>query len=87
MNAYRRVAKLVNRSVALTLALLGLVLLVVGPGTAGRVTGAVLVAGAVGVVAIGLLLELSFREQRERRREEQARRFFDRFGRWPRGNA
>ncbi len=63
----------------------GLALLIVGGDTP---TGAGIVL--MGVAAIVLLanafLRLSFHSQDDRAREERARRFFTRHGRWPRGD-
>lgn len=77
-------AKRLNRTIGLAFVLVGLVLVAVGPSESGRVAGVLLAAGGLIVVAVGFLIELSFRDERDRERDERARGFFERHGRWPR---
>jgi hypothetical protein len=65
--------------------LTGLVLTIVG-GT-DVVVGAGVALTGVGllVVLLNTLMRLGIASSRDREREEEARRFFDRHGRWPSG--
>lgn len=47
--------------------------------------GVMLIGTAVIVLMLNLLFRLSIRSNDERSREEQAREFYDRHGRWPEG--
>lgn len=47
--------------------------------------GVMLIGTAVIVLMLNLLFRLSIRSNDERSREEQAREYFDRHGRWPEG--
>jgi hypothetical protein len=62
----------------------GLVLLVVG-GDAGVGAGIVLVGVAVLVALFNVFARMSVASQDDREREQAARAYFERHGRWPRG--
>ncbi len=47
--------------------------------------GVMLIGTAVIVLMLNLLFRLSIRSNDERSREEQAREYYDRHGRWPEG--
>ncbi len=47
--------------------------------------GVMLIGTAVIVLMLNLLFRLSIRSNNERSREEQAREYYDRHGRWPEG--
>jgi hypothetical protein len=66
--------------------LAGLVLTVVGSDTAAG-AGVVLIGVGFLVALGGALMRLSIESNRDREREEEARRYFDRHGRWPRRGA
>jgi hypothetical protein len=63
--------------------LAGLVLTVVGQSDSAVGAGVVLVGVGFVVALMGALMRLSFASNRDREREEEARRYFDRHGRWP----
>ena len=65
------------------IALAGLALLIAGHGDV-RAVGAALVGVAFLVVLANLYVRLSIASQRDRAREDEARREFTRTGRWPR---
>jgi hypothetical protein len=60
----------------------GVVLVLVG-GSAASGIGIVLIGAGPIVLALNLLLRLSFSDTNERDDEERARRYFTRHGRWP----
>ncbi len=62
----------------------GLVLIVVGHGrTFAAGTGVVLLGSALMVWLVNWLFRLSIQSNAEREREEQAREYYARHGRWP----
>jgi hypothetical protein len=63
----------------------GIVVAIMGGGAGGAYAAAVLIGGGLLVASIAWALRVSFAEQDERAREERARRYFARHGRWPRG--
>ena len=66
------------------LALTGLVLAVIGRGkTALAAVGVCLILIALCVWLINWMFRLSVQSNRERDREEEARDYFDKHGRWP----
>jgi hypothetical protein len=63
-------------------AVVGVVLIIVG-GDSARGAGIVLVGvAALGVLA-NLMMRLGLMSERDREREQERRRYFDRHGRWP----
>jgi hypothetical protein len=66
-----------------------LVLLIAGivvAGTSGRVglaAGAMFISAATAVLLLNVLYRIGVEGDRDRDREEDARRFFDEHGRWP----
>lgn len=69
------------------IALTGIVLIVVGGGDATPGAGVALVGVGLLVALLNVLMRLGIESSRDRDREERARRYFDRHGRWPRGGA
>jgi hypothetical protein len=67
--------------------LAGLLLTVVGESDAAIGAGVVLIGVGLLVAFMGALMRLGIESNRDREREEEARRYFDRHGRWPRPNA
>jgi drug/metabolite transporter (DMT)-like permease len=66
------------------IALAGIALIVAG-GDSAVGAGIVLVGVALLVAFLNLLVRAGIASQRDREREEEARTYFDRHGRWPRG--
>jgi hypothetical protein len=52
-------------------------------GRIGLTAGAMFVSSATAVLLLNVLYRIGVEGDRERDREEEARRFFDRHGRWP----
>jgi preprotein translocase subunit SecG len=76
----------------LTIALAGVVLIVLGHGKVSDVgdsdtllsaTGVALLLVAITVWMINWMFRMSVESNRDREREEEARRYFDEHGRWP----
>jgi membrane protein implicated in regulation of membrane protease activity len=68
----------------LAIALAGVVLIVLGHGhTALAGAGVVLLGVALIVWMVNWLFRMSVESNRDREREEDARRYFDEHGRWP----
>jgi hypothetical protein len=65
------------------IALAGVVVALVGSSSALDALGASLVGAALVVLLINLFIRLSIQSNRDRDREERARDYFDRHGRWP----
>jgi hypothetical protein len=63
--------------------LVGLVLAIVGGSEVLVGLGVALTGVGVLVMLLNLLMRLGIESSRDREREEEARRFFDRHGRWP----
>ena len=63
--------------------LAGLVLTVVGQSDSAVGAGVVLIGVGLLVALMGALMRLGIASNRDREREEEARRYFDRHGRWP----
>jgi hypothetical protein len=61
----------------------GIVVLIVNPGGFGADGFAMAVGGGLSVLMINFLFRLGVSGDREREAEEQARRYFDKHGRWP----
>jgi hypothetical protein len=70
--------------IPVAIAFAGVVLIVIGHGrTAAAAAGVSLVIAALIVWLINWMYRLSIESNRERDREEEAREYFDRHGRWP----
>jgi ABC-type transport system involved in cytochrome bd biosynthesis fused ATPase/permease subunit len=70
----------------IVIALAGLVLIVLGHGSANSPAAALgvgLIIVALIVWMINWMFRMSIESNRERDREEEAREYFDRHGRWP----
>ena len=52
-------------------------------GSAGLAAGAMFVSAATAVLLLNVLYRIGVEGDKERDREEQARRYFDEHGRWP----
>jgi hypothetical protein len=64
--------------------LAGLLLTVLGKSDAAVGAGVVLMGVGLLVALAGALMRLSIQSNRDREREDDARRYFERHGRWPR---
>jgi hypothetical protein len=71
----------VRYGIPLALLIAGVV--VAGTTGAGVAAGALFISAATAVLLLNLLYRLGVQGDRERDREEEARRFFDEHGRWP----
>ena len=70
--------------VPVVIAVAGVVAIVIGHGrTAAAGAGVALVIAALIVWMVNWMYRLSVESNRERDREEEAREYFDRHGRWP----
>jgi hypothetical protein len=70
--------------VPVAIAVAGVVLIVIGHGrTAAAAAGVCLVIAAIIVWMVNWMYRMSIESNRERDREEEAREYFDRHGRWP----
>jgi lysylphosphatidylglycerol synthetase-like protein (DUF2156 family) len=80
-----RIALIATRVwVPAAIAVAGFVLILIGHGrTAAAAAGVSLVIAALIVWMINWLYRMSIESNREREREEEAREYFDRHGRWP----
>ena len=68
----------------LLIAVAGVVAIVIGHGRTGAAgAGVALLLVALTVWLINWLFRMSVASNRDREREEEARRYFDRTGRWP----
>jgi hypothetical protein len=65
------------------IALAGVVVALVGSSAALDALGASLVGAALVVLLINLFIRLSIQSNRDREREDRAREYYDRHGRWP----
>jgi hypothetical protein len=52
-------------------------------GTVGLMAGAMFISAATAVLLLNLLYRIGVQGDKERDREEEARRYFDEHGRWP----
>jgi hypothetical protein len=68
-----------------TIGLAGVGLMVLGEDATLLGAGLVLVGVALLVALTNALVRLAMRSQHDREREAWARRYFDRYGRWPHG--
>lgn len=76
--------KLTRLWLPLAIALAGAVAIVVGRGrTTLAAAGVVLLGAALIVWMVNWLFRMSLESNRDREREEEARRYFDEHGRWP----
>jgi hypothetical protein len=82
---FGRVALIVTRVwVPVAIAVAGVVLIVIGHGrTTAAAAGVALVIAALIVWMINWMYRMSVESNRDRDREEEAREYFDRHGRWP----
>jgi ABC-type transport system involved in cytochrome bd biosynthesis fused ATPase/permease subunit len=68
----------------LVIAIAGVVAIVIGHGRTGAAAaGVALLIAALIVWMVNWLFRMSVASNRDREREEEARRFYDRHGRWP----
>jgi hypothetical protein len=67
------------------IALTGLVLTIAGGSDTVVAAGVALIGVGMLVALLNILMRLGIASSRDREREEEARRFFDRHGRWPSG--
>jgi hypothetical protein len=65
--------------------LTGLILTIAGGSDTVVAAGVALVGVGMLVALLNVLMRLGIASSRDREREEEARRFFDRHGRWPSG--
>ena len=79
----RAVLLLVRVGLPAAITAAGVVLIVKGAGENEQGAGVALIGCAVIVVLFNLFLRLSWLDQRDREREEQAREHFERTGDWP----
>lgn len=76
----------VRAGLPLLIVVIGLVLIVIGHGGTNNptaVTGVVMVGIALMVSLLNWMFRLSITSNADREREERAREYFDRHGRWP----
>ena len=82
----RRVSRLglhfVRYGIAAALFVAGIVLFATG-GRLGLAVGAMLISAATAVLLLNVLYRIGVEGDKDRDREEEARRFFDEHGRWP----
>ena len=71
----------VRYGIPLVLLVAGVV--VAGTSGSGVVAGAMFVSAATSVLLLNVLYRIGVQGDRDRDREEEARRFFDEHGRWP----
>jgi len=79
----RAVLLLVRVGLPAAITAAGVVLIVYGAGENEQGAGVALIGCAVMVVLFNLFLRLSWHDQRDREREDEAREYFDRTGDWP----
>jgi hypothetical protein len=73
----------VRYGIGAVMVLAGIVLIVINPGGFGVEGFAMAVGGGLSVLLINFLFRLGVSGDREREREEEARRYFDEHGVWP----
>ena len=73
----------VRYGIGAVMVLAGFVILVINPGGFGVDGFAMAVGGGLSVLLINFLFRLGVSGDREREREEEARRYFDEHGVWP----
>jgi hypothetical protein len=61
----------------------GIVAMILGPADGGQEGGAAIIGAGLAIWTINLLYRIGASGDRDRDREEQARVYFDRHGRWP----
>jgi hypothetical protein len=69
------------------LAVVGIVLIVARESDESLGLGVALAGAALSVFLLNVLMRAGIRGNRAREREEDARRYFDRHGRWPSGDS
>jgi hypothetical protein len=72
----------VRYGIPLALFLAGCVVAAVGEGV-GLAAGAMFISAATAVLLLNVLYRIGVEGDKERDREEEARRYFDEHGRWP----
>jgi hypothetical protein len=77
------ILRLVRIGLPAGIAAAGVVLLIVGDGENDQGAGVALIGVALVVMLLNLFLRLGVSSTRDREREEAAREYFDRTGRWP----
>ena len=77
------ILRLVRIGLPAAIAASGVVLLIVGDGENDQGAGVALIGVALVVMFLNLFLRLGVSSTRDREREEAAREYFDRTGRWP----
>jgi hypothetical protein len=75
-------ANLVRYGVPAAILLAGLIVSAVG-GRIGMEAGALFISAAAAVLLLNVLFRMGVEGDRERDREEEARRYFDEHGHWP----
>lgn len=78
-----RAMAIVRYALPALLLLIGIVLFAIDPGTNGIHGLAMATGAAIALLLLNLLYRLSVRGGRDRDREEAARQYYDRHGRWP----
>jgi len=73
---------LVRYGIPLALLVAGLVVSA-GSGHVGLAAGAMFISAATAVLLLNVLYRMGVEGDKERDREEEARRYFDEHGRWP----
>jgi hypothetical protein len=73
----------VRYGIGAVMVLAGIVMIVVNPGGFGVEGFAMAVGGGLSVLLINFLFRIGVSRDRERAREEEARRYFDQHGEWP----
>jgi hypothetical protein len=73
----------VRYGIGAVMVLAGIVVVIVNPGGFGVDGFALAVGGGLSVLLINFLFRLGVSGDRERQREEEARRYFDEHGVWP----
>jgi hypothetical protein len=74
---------LVRYGIGAVMVLAGIVMIAVNPGGLGVDGFAMAVGGGLSVLLINYLFRVSVSSNRDREREEDARRYFDVHGQWP----
>lgn len=65
------------------IAVAGVLVALIGSSAVADALGAALIGAATVIVLLNLFMRLALQSNRDREREERARQYFDRHGRWP----